>query len=308
MSPAKRGRPRAWLGIGISLLCLGLLIWIVGPNQLSETLSSATPSVLAWGLALTPVVITLRFWRWYMLARVEVADLAAGECLRSYLAGLSLAVLTPLSAGELARGALLTRGDQARFAGLTLLDKVFDLSWVGLLGLIGVGLVFEEVRVMAWGATAVIPLCWAIAWRLTRRAEGESHGIWRRFLFVLTRVPPRRLLAVAALAAATQLVYVGQGWVVLRAFSEGAGVEAAALLPVVTLSTIVPAFLGGLGVRELTAYWLLPAAGIDAVAAAEAAFGQFAIVMIPPAVVGAFFLAGLTQLSEAPSPQSEAPS
>ena len=38
--------------------------------------------------------------------------------------------------------------------------------------------------------------------------------------------------------------------------------------------------------------------GVDAAAAAEAAFSQFALVMIPPAAVGAFFLSGFSKRAE----------
>ena len=104
-----------------------------------------------------------------------------------------------------------------------------------------------------------------------------------------------RIAAVATLAALTQVVFVAQAWVVLSAFAPDVGFKAAALWSAVTLSTIVPTFLGGLGVRELTALWLLPSAGVDAVAAAQAAFAQFVLVMGPPGAVGALFLGGITQ-------------
>ncbi|MDP2719205.1 MAG: hypothetical protein Q8P44_05145, partial [Dehalococcoidia bacterium] len=58
------------------------------------------------------------------------------------------------------------------------------------------------------------------------------------------------------------------------------------LLPLVTLSNVVPVTVGGLGIREGLAALLLPAAGISAEVAATAFFTTFLLSIVLPGVVG----------------------
>lgn len=283
-------RRRAVAQLVVSAACGLALLLVLDPRRLVESLSTADAGLLGLATCLTPVILLLRAWRWHVLARSEVADLRFGESWHSYMGGLVLGVVTPLAAGELGRAAFLRAGRAGRLAALVVVDKTLDLALVGALSLAGVAWVFPEIRF----ASLLAPLP-VVAWTgIVLCASWLSADQIRRFPAALQvalldrgRLEGRRLLMLGVLGVGALFTFYSQAWLVLKAVAPGASPRAVALWPTVTLSTVVPALLGGLGVRELTAASLLPAVGVESAAAVNAAFLQFVIVMAGPALLAA---------------------
>lgn len=285
---------RAHVAVALTVLTLALTVYVADPDRILESVGRADPMRLLQAAALTPVVLLLRTFRWYLLARREIPQLTFGMAWRSYLGGLTLAVVTPLSAGELGRGVLLGRGDAVRLAGLTFSDKLADLSWVLVLGALGLAWALpameasrpDTVRLLLWTVAAAVPVGWLLLRLLGERIAARLPQRLGRALRGASEIDGLLLGGVAGLSGLGLLVYLVQGWLALTAVAPEAPLHAMAMWPAVTLSTILPAFAGGVGPREASASLLLPLVGVEAAPAATAAFLQFLVVMVLPAGLG----------------------
>lgn len=287
---------RRLLGLVVTAALLVGLVALLGPARLAAAFRTARWDLVAAAALFIPPILWARQVRWLALARVDLPDVSGREAWRSYLGGLTLAVITPFSAGELVRGMLLDRGDQIRLASFTLVDKLIDLSWVLVLGF--AGLIVADVGPVAvhFAGMGTVPVAWLLVFSLARSTSGRGlTGRVGRVVRATGDLPNTTFWVVVGSSGLGFLVYLAQAWVLLRAVAPGASFSAVALWPAVTVSTIVPAFLGGLGPREATAALLLPKVGVDASAAATAAFLQFLLLNVLPGVAGAFTLGDLIE-------------
>jgi len=268
------------------------------------------------------------------------------EALRSYLAGLALAVLTPMAAGEAGRGLFVrsettspgpfdkltatspatstrggTRGGRAGsseaggsggLAGLTgkvILDKLVDLSTVGMFAGTGlllaeepaartVGLIIFVGTVVTWsGMLLSLPKLEELAAGVEAGWLVRSFGgLGTRFRIPaivsgLTRTPVAQLALNMGLSLVGFTVFYSQAFVLMRAFWAEAPWAVVPYFPIITLSTIVPIGIGGVGVREWTAVLLLRRFGVTESVAISAFFTHFVVVQLLPALAGAAIIA-----------------
>lgn len=303
---------RAVVPVALTIVTLAVTLYVADPGRVADALLHADPWVLLLATAFTPVTLGLRTARWHLLARDDVPDVTVRESWRSYLAGLTLAVVTPLSAGELGRGALLGRGSRARLAGLTLADKLVDLSWILVLGAVGLSWALPRTgepgrEALAWvapGLVVGVPLCWFVVRRIGARAFQRAPGPVSRLATAAAEVPARTFTRIVVLSGIGFAVHMTQSWYLLAAVTDAPPLAVIGVWPAVTLATILPAFAGGVGPREASAALLLPLVGVDPAAAATAAFLQFAVVMLLPAGLGCLVL-GRSVLRPVPTGDAE---
>jgi len=280
--------------IAVTAALLAVVFFGFGPRRIASAFTGANAGAVAVVFCITPLVIFLKAVRWHLLASSQIEDVRFRSSLRSYLAGLSLAVVTPLSSGELARGVLLGKGRGLELTGLTLLDKVLDLAVVGAYGLVGLGLALGgPLRLPLCALGVLMPLLWGISPRLlasaVRRAARWRERESARALTTLCTALTSRIRWMCVLVALLNFgVYFAQMGLMLWAFAGPYDVRAASMLPFVTLCTIIPYAVGGLGVRELAAGLLLDRFAIDKGAASAAVFAHFVIVTVLPGLIGAF--------------------
>jgi uncharacterized membrane protein YbhN (UPF0104 family) len=288
-----------WFKAACTIVLIGLILAWIGPKEIWNSLLSSDPGLLGLSLLLTPIIITIKTLRWLLLARTE-SPLTFRGALSSYLAGLTLATLTPLAAGEAGRGFFVRTGDRAGLTGKVLLDKLVDLSTVGIFACIGLLLTKESAaREASVLLLIAIVVAWAVLLLLPARLKKlplDTSGGW----LVRLRIPdvisglintPRPTLALnAVLALIGFAVFYGQAFVLLRAFYPEAPLSAIPYFPIITLSTILPIAIGGLGIREWTAVLLLKQFGIPEAAAFNAFFVHFVVVQLLPSIAGAFII------------------
>ncbi len=285
---AHRRRARTALQWLLSATAVCLLLSIVDAKQLRAVAGTIDGRKLLEATALVPVMLALRALRWHVLANSVLEDVTLWQSTRTYLVGVSLNVLTPVGAGEVVRGAWLRRGHTAELAGLSFVDKLMDVGWVGALGLIGWTVAGLVTPGEAAAATALVMVCAAA---LLAPRQSLLRKVYARFVTAGRLVRPATMASVAAMSLACQLLLLVQAYVLLVGTSRSAvHLEALAVWPAVTLSTAVPALLGGLGTREVSAAVLLPPFGVDAASASLAAFAQFVTTMLLPALVSAPFV------------------
>ena len=277
--------------IFLTIIFLALIIKTVGFAKIKEAAKAGDYSIVLLAILFTPICIGLKALRWHLLARTVLSSgLRFSNSLRSYLAGLGVSIITPAASGELARGFFLNRKKGLELTGLVIVDKFIDLSILLLLSFLGMGFIAKGfLRPIFF----IVGLSFLFLWRiLTPLFESISSlfpAISKRPSFfrlssAVASIPPGLITRALVLAFFNYLVYYIQAFVVLRGFAGEVGLEAVALFPLVTLSTIIPT-IGGVGIREFTAGRLLSRFGVTAAVAANGFFIHFVIVTVLPVLI-----------------------
>jgi uncharacterized membrane protein YbhN (UPF0104 family) len=301
-----------WFKVACTVLLIALLLAWVKPGRIWASLAGSNPWLLALSLAFTPVVIGVKTLRWLLLARIQ-DPISFKEALGSYLAGLALAVWTPLAAGEAGRGLFVHTGDRAGLTGKVILDKLVDLSTVSIFASFGL-LMTEEpaVRGIAVTLLVIVTTAWSGMLLLLPRLEKVIAGVdsgWMARLQLpavvsgLARTPYLQLALNMALSLVGFTVFYGQAFVLMRAFWAEAPWIVVPYFPIITLSTILSIAIGGVGIREWMAVLLLEQFGVAKSVAFNTFFVHFVMVQALPAVAGAVVI-GSFRRREAIDPQS----
>ncbi len=279
----------------VTIVLLGVCVWWAGAGKFVEAFKLPNYGVVALALLFTPVLILLKASRWHMLVRSQIADAAFAGSLKSYLTGLMLAAITPLSAGEVARGVYVSATRRVELTGLVLVDKFFDLTAVCLCGCAGIALLGYPW--IGAAAAAAIGVAWCIArrvmvWLAASEWAARRHLV-SRIAEALGALHGALIAKCLAVALVNFVVYYVQVYVVFRSFGQPLPLAAVSAFPLITLSTVIPFAVGGLGIRELCAQVLLAQFGMDKAVTVSAYLIQHVLVMIVPALVGGLWLGEL---------------
>jgi uncharacterized membrane protein YbhN (UPF0104 family) len=238
--------------------------------------------------------------RWQMLAR----PLGFGQPLRQFTGycfiGMYFNLFLPTSVGgDVVRAWYLSGGSGRRLAAFlsVFVDRCSGLGV--LLGMACLAMALCPVEVPAWvpvsvwgaGSCAVAGLCLAptaARWthrfaRVRRLTEGARQYLRR----------PRVLVGSTALSLVIQVVNVLIVWML----AQGMGIEAPLAyfwiaVPMVTLLTMVPVSLNGMGVREWGMVLFLHPLGVSAGTAMSLAFLWFAVFTAVSLLGGGVYLFG----------------
>lgn len=278
-----------------TLALVTLVVLLAGPGNIARAFRGADPVYILLALPLTPVCIFLKAYRWHLLARSRIPGLGFLPSFKSYMAGLTLAVITPVSSGELARGLHLDPKRGLELTGLVTVDKFLDLAAVGSYGCLGFLYLCPLPGKMI---CAVAIACMTVGWLFLGPATTILEQLFRarpdsrlgQFFASVKQVSVSLVYQCLCVAFINFAFYYLQVYLVVRAFAPQVGLSAVALFPTITLSTIIPYAIGGLGIRELTAAVLLSWYGLSRAAASSAFFAHFVLIMILPGIVGAFWV------------------
>jgi uncharacterized membrane protein YbhN (UPF0104 family) len=310
-----------------SLALVAVLAWRTNWHQVAEAFAH-----LRWGLwllaallyALTQVVSSLR-WQW--LAR----PLGFAEPLRRYFAfyyiGMFFNLVLPTSVGgDVVRAWYLAAGPRRR---LDAFLSVFVERLSGLLVLLAIACTAAAVCPLAlpwwvpwsvWGLTAAglvaVPALLGLA-RLpcpAARLQG-MHDRLLRFTGQLTAAGrlylrhPRLLLGTTLLSGLVQAGNIVVVWLI--GLAVGARVPAGyywILVPLVTILTLLPVSLNGMGIREGAMVTLLGPLGVGSGTALSLAFLWFAaIAAVSLTGVGFYLLGGHTRPGDPGAEDGPAP-
>jgi uncharacterized protein (TIRG00374 family) len=291
---------RWWVKTIITAALIGLIVAWVGPRRILGSLLASDPSLVALSLVFTPVVIGLKALRWQLLVgrRPNFSYFAA---LRSYLAGLVLATVTPVAAGEVGRGLFVQRANRAELTGKVIIDKLTDLASLTVFA--GGGLLLSgSPPARAAGLVLLIGVVLAAALALLARKVAQGNAAWRRWPWLerfriadilngMAAIRPAQLAVNVCLSTLGFVVFYSQAFVMLKAFWATAAWEVVPYFPIITLSTILPIGIGGVGVREWTAVLLLRQFAIPEAVAFNTFFSHFVVVQVLPSLVGAYVIA-----------------
>ncbi|MDY7009484.1 MAG: lysylphosphatidylglycerol synthase transmembrane domain-containing protein [Planctomycetota bacterium] len=293
---------RKWLRYGISLsLAVGVLAVLMGRQRWGDLSGGAGWRWLTGAGVLSLVYWFIRVARWRWMLAMEGRSIGWGRAWVSMLAGLGVGLVTPIRSGEIVRPLFVPQGPRVRLVGWIVIERMFDLSAVLTLGILGVFYMVFSGALLASGASAPpwvllgAPMLLACTLGVPMLVHFRPKGLWR----ILARVLPGRakqlaearltwrqfgifyvvsLVAEALCLLSVFLCFSSQGRISL--------IIATALLPVVVLGNLLPAGPGGFGIREGTAALVLGAFGFSEPMVLASYLFQTLIVLVIPAVVG----------------------
>ncbi len=305
---------RTWIGLGVSVLFLALLLVRVDRDELVDALRDVRPLWLLPALALLAVGLWLRAARWAVILRpvraVSVADAAsllvigyaannvlparAGEVVRSVLfqrrhGGSALTALATIVVERVFDGAVLAVFLAAVLAGGTTSGPLRALAIVGGVGFMALLAGLAALSTWPRGMRALID-------RVLTLAPGRLHArlasLASRFLDGLVLVRGLRpWLAVLGLTTFSWVAEAACYWAVGEAFGLGLapwaylGICAAA-----NLAIAAPSTAGGIGPYEFFAREFAVALGVASGLATAYALVLHAVVLIPVALAGVALL------------------
>jgi uncharacterized protein (TIRG00374 family) len=308
----RRGLVRAAVGIGISAVCLVLLLRGQPLDQIGSRLAAGHLVVLIPAIALYFVGTFVRSVRWRVLLSLHPAPL--GLLFRTLVIGLTVNDLLPARLGEVARVFLLARDGHVP-VGTSLASIVVErvLDGIALTAILALGILLAGATGLVWlaqltsaiFAAATVGLLWAafvpnqarqVGYGITGLAPASFSLRLRKLVDgVLDGLTPMgrasTALPVLALSLIAWLVETGMYVVIMYGFEVPGGIAAAFLgAGAANLATLVPAAPGYAGTfdlalqRVLTDVFLAPEAGATAYTLVHL------VLVVPVVLLGLFFL------------------
>ncbi len=306
--------PRIWVGVLISVVSLVFLALTVDFAELGRALSAANPWLTLAVLALVPVQMYLRAYRWRLFFP-DPPRLSMPGLLSALYLGYMVNTVIPLRAGELVRAYLV--GETERVSKSTALatvvvEKVLDLGTMALLlALLPLFLPLPGWAQAAAGVSGLVLLAAVVGLVAMVLARGPVLGLAER---LEARVPivrriggrsllesfmdgfafvgkPRLLLGVLLCSVVLWSLSALMVWVGLLAVGIGRPFAVAVFLMVaVSLGMAVPSAPGYVGVFHSTVVVALAPFEVDATPALAAA------IILHTMVFGVFVVGGLYYL------------
>jgi uncharacterized membrane protein YbhN (UPF0104 family) len=278
-----------------------LLYYVVSRIGLAAVAGSIRTITWHFGLAvLYSLLFTwVKAWKWHKLVRAAAGNGATfWEATTSYLVGMAGGLMTPGRVGELARGLVLKKQGKGLVSYLVIVDRIFELTAVLVLALPGL---FHFASVAAAVAAGML-----LALLLTIVFFPDYPLRWLQLILErAARLPAAREklasmeMQIAAVPIAVKfkqlgLSFLGYGFVLIQFYHLLNNYHPSRLWtvwltqPLIMLTNVLPFTIGGLGIREGTAWILLAPFGVPEAAAITSAFMLFLLNTALPGVVGAF--------------------
>jgi len=297
--PVSSGARRASLLVkcAVSVLLLGVLLWRTDREVVLHTIRSLRVLPLLGAVALYWVTQILSSRRWQLLLRVQGVHIPAWRLVLFYLEGMFLGLFTPATVGsDLARAYRVhqeTGGKQVALASI-LVERLSGLSALVTIALVTLLLSWDGTA--AWqvfGATCVFVLglvtvfsraLWAWMSAIVSRlglariggmldAVAEGIGRYRGHKRVLGGAFVQSLVLQVIIIYAYSLTALALDLSVpLRAFLL--------LLPIVTIVTMLPISIAGLGVREGAMVYLFAQIGLPSTVALSLSLTWFLVAVL----------------------------
>ncbi len=278
---------RAWaVRIVGTAAFIALLVWldVRGTLHLEDVwgaLSRANRWAVALSIGLYVPFLLIKAWRWRTVSTAMGMPVSPGDGWRVYAIGLAAGTFTPGQAGDAIKAWYLQRMGYplSRALGSAVLDRLFDVAALALLGLLGVAVYGQRFAGQApalvlWAAVCagLVALAawprtrrWALRfvsgrlgrlqWRPAGDRTGTGTGTGRQ-------VPALEewsfgagtLVGVVALTALSFATSVFRVWLLAGAVGVWLGpLEISGFVGLTTAAALVPVTVGGVGTRDAIA-------------------------------------------------------
>jgi hypothetical protein len=285
---------KIWLKVILTLVFLGLVIWIANPSKIFLFWTELDLRIFGGVIALKFFSDIFKIGKWKLLARIADDQISFWESARSFYGGMALAVVTPFAIGELGRGALTNSSKRAELSGLAILDKAIDLMTVLAFTIAGLVLLAGRIE----GVAISLVLYWSGLFafvsfsRWIRQRWGAKNDLLNRLVTVAAQVKMSTILQTGTLSLIYFALFYLQAYFILLSFGLPFPREVIFYFPLITLSTILPITIGGLGIREGTAVFLLRQYGLPEAVIFGTFFMHFIVANVLAGLLGviAYFL------------------
>jgi uncharacterized membrane protein YbhN (UPF0104 family) len=261
------------------------------------------PAIGSWdwiaiALALLPASILVRTVNFMILVNARGRVMHLGQATYLTLVGAATAIFLPAGAGDLVKAHIGYRayGEAEKVVASSIIDKLTSLVTVAVLGVIGGIAAGEQTlaivsAVIALISGVMIAFPVIIPYRLVMKITTPGVEVQREKLADATRPPALLLTQVLALSFAGWLFTFGVLYAVCMALSIDVSLGYVySMAPFMTLTSLIPIALSGIGLVQVTLVYLLTRAGVPDALALQAAFIHLVIMMLP-ALVGALLFA-----------------
>ncbi|MBM3326085.1 MAG: flippase-like domain-containing protein [Calditrichaeota bacterium] len=308
-----------YLKIVIGLALLGLISWMVDPQNILSALADVRVAFVAWAAALMPVNIALQEYKWRYLVRLVKPEVKAGQTLGSLLGGMTFGIVTPGRLGEYGRTLLIPDTPALKLVGLTVIDKFYNLGLTAALGLaalftlpwarefLGGGYAYKGTLI-AIAALDLTLLYFALDPRPVRSLiyavqlllpKGDKVA---QIAGGIDRFTSRQAVVVLLVTMLHYAVFLLQYFILLNGFTAlnfifSARGAAATLF----LKSSLPIAIGDLGVDQIVAVQFFSQFNVPAEAAFNASLLLFALNVLIPALAGVIFVGRLPLTKSAES-------
>lgn len=262
-----------------------LFLWIlsrIDRAQLVHALAHASLPLVFIGWCLFPVIYLLKSWRWHVLVTRAGVVQSFEMSFKTYCSALFLGMITPGNAGEAMKIAYLrSAGSPLKDATLlTVLDRLFDVFWIGLFALPSVFFLLRDRFLVLTLTLIAIGLCSVLALGIVQRMFGGLETLLREGL----RWKPH------VITLCNWAVYYVQLLIFARAF----GIDVP-LLPFVAIMTIAGSASllavapAGLGTRDAVVLYFFTAYAVPPSLAVAFSFSVF-ILTLAGSLIGGYCL------------------
>ncbi len=316
--------PRVWIGLAISVLLIGLLLWREDFGEIRDAFRDASYLLVLASLPVYFVGLWVRTLRWQYLLR----PVARPSSLRLYpvvVIGLMVNNLIPARVGELARAYVLGEREKvSKMAslGTIAVDRLFDgLALVPILAILGVRAgVGEEfnlpgpVDVDFVGLAVIMAVLFGIALAILAALaiSPEFQRLTARLALAVTPArlrhtvedllesfyaglrsfrSPVDLTAAWVMSGISWCLEAASYYIVGLAFDLNVGFDVYLLITAgANLAMAVIMSQGGVGPFEFVTKQTLIPFGVSGSAATAYAIGVHAVILLPVVVLGFYFL------------------
>ncbi|HEX8222169.1 MAG TPA: lysylphosphatidylglycerol synthase transmembrane domain-containing protein [Chloroflexia bacterium] len=271
--PVPRNRTRAWaLRIAGTLLFVALLVWLdlsgaLPLEKVWSALAGADFRLVALSIAFYVPFLVVKAARWRIVSAILNVPLSWGEAWRIYGIGLAAGTFTPGQAGDALKAWYVQRKGYtlARGLGSSVLDRLFDVAGLAVLGLVGV-LVYggrfagQAPALVAWVVVCVAAVAF-LAWNRTRtwavnfvarrlaRFRGPGPASEEGWSLDAPTVAYAGLLTLASFA-----ISIFRVWLLAASVGIMLGpLEVSGFVGLTTAAALVPVTVGGVGTRDAIA-------------------------------------------------------
>ncbi|MDY6853843.1 MAG: lysylphosphatidylglycerol synthase transmembrane domain-containing protein [Thermodesulfobacteriota bacterium] len=285
---------------GIKIVVSGGLLYAIilkiDWSQLSVSVIQGDLFYLCLGVFFGVAFNLVKFMKWHNLVKVRNHTYTYWDGAKSYMIGNALGLITPMRAGDIGRALYFDQKERPRIIGLTIIDRLIDLAIVVMLAIGG-----SFTLINKGFGTLVVLLSIFILFML------YSPNIMCKAFKII--IPTRfsrlniikgldafdnldfRVITIASILSLIAFFFVIlQFYYLVMAFEDITLLAIFLVTPLVTLSTIIPVSLMGLGIREGLSILLLSTYGVSASTAFSAAFLFFIINNVSISIIGIIHL------------------
>ncbi|HEX9988777.1 MAG TPA: lysylphosphatidylglycerol synthase transmembrane domain-containing protein [Chloroflexia bacterium] len=285
--PRRPASRRTWaVRIAGTLLFAGLLVVLdlQGALRLEDVLAAlvrANPLLVALSIALYVPFLVVKAARWRMVNADMHMPTNWADAWRIYAIGLAAGTFTPGQAGDALKAWYLQRMGYplARGLGGSVLDRLFDVAALAVLGLLGVAVYGQRFAGQTPALVGLAALCLGavafFAWSRTRtwavnivarrlaavrgqgsgiRNEGPGAGGEGRETAEVWSFRPVTLVSAGLLTVASFATSIFRVWLLAAALGVWLGpLEVSGFVGLTTAAALVPVTVGGVGTRDFVA-------------------------------------------------------